>query len=149
MTVLAVTAILVTLAAPSFREMLERRRLEGRANEFATDLQYAKSEALARNRNVMLRTSPTGTTCYTIAVWTTGTGNCDCTATPACTGGPLELKTVTLTNGIAVDTNTRFDFEPVRGALVPATAVSASLQLNSRSYAVSVTALGRVTSFTP
>lgn len=149
MTVMIIAAILLVIAAPAFNDMLERRRLEGQANELVIDLAYAKSEAVQRNSNVMLRTHPTGTGCYTIAVWTTGVGDCNCSATPRCTGGPTELKTVTLSNNVTVTSNVRFDFEPVRGALQPAAAASAAVTLGSRSYAVSVAANGRIAPFAP
>jgi prepilin-type N-terminal cleavage/methylation domain-containing protein len=149
MTVMIIAAILLTIAAPAFNDMLERRRLEGQANELVVDLAYAKSEAVQRNSNVMLRTHPTTTGCYTIAAWTTGVGDCNCSATPRCTGGPVELKTVTLSNNVAVTSNVRFDFEPVRGALQPAAAASAVVSLGSRSYTVSVAANGRIAPFSP
>lgn len=147
MTVMVIAGVLLVLALPSFNDTLARRRLEGQANELVTDLAYAKSEAVQRNRNVALFTGGGGT-CYTIAMWTTGTGSCDCTAMPRCTGGPVELKTVTLSNSVAVSNAVTFDFEPVRGALQPATAASAAVSLGSRTYTVSVTAYGRVTPFT-
>jgi type IV fimbrial biogenesis protein FimT len=150
MTVMVIAGVLLVLALPSFNDMLERRRVEGQANEFVTDLSYAKSEAVQRNRNVLLQTDPAGTTCYTIAVMPDPpAGSCNCTASPRCTGGPMELKTVTLANGASVTTNTLFTFEPVRGALTPATAASAAIAMGARSYTVQVTAYGRVTPFTP
>jgi prepilin-type N-terminal cleavage/methylation domain-containing protein len=150
MTVMVIAGVLLVIALPAFNDMLARRRLEGQANELVTDLAYAKSEAVQRNRNVMLRTDPAGTSCYTIAAWTTGTGDCNCTATPRCTGGPIELKTVTLTNGVTIsNANTRFDFEPVRGALQSAAAASAVVGLGTRSYAVTVAANGRIAPFAP
>jgi prepilin-type N-terminal cleavage/methylation domain-containing protein len=149
MTVMIVAAILLTIAAPAFNDMLERRRLEGQANELVTDLSYAKSEAVQRNSNVMLRTHPTSTGCYTIAAWTAGVGDCNCSATPRCSGGPTELKTVTLSNNVTVTSNVRFDFEPVRGALQPAAAASAVVSLGSRNYTVSVAANGRITPLSP
>jgi type IV fimbrial biogenesis protein FimT len=148
MTVLVLVGVLVTIAVPSFTDLLQRRRAEGQANELVTDLAYAKSEAVQRNRNVALFTGGGGT-CYTIAAWTTGTGGCDCTATPKCTGGPVELKTVSFTDSVTVTNGVTFDFEPVRGALQPGTAASAVLAQGSRNYTVSVTAYGRVTPFTP
>ena len=153
MTVIVVASVLATLALPAFNDMLARRRLEGQANELVTDLSYAKSEAVQRNRNVELRTGAAGV-CYTIAVMTTATppvGNCDCTAAAGsrCTvAGTTELKTVTLTAGITVTNGTPvFEFEPVRGAASAAT--SAVVSNGTRSYTVSVTANGRVTPFTP
>lgn len=161
MLVVVIAGVLLAIAAPSFRDMLERRRLEGQANELVTDLAYAKSEAVARNRNVVLITGGGGT-CYTIAAWTvpaSRAGSCDCTAAAGarCTAGannPLEIKTVTLVNSATVS-NATFDFEPVRGALQPvapataSVAASAVVALGSRNYTVEVTALGRVTPIRP
>jgi type II secretion system protein H len=154
MTVIVIAGVLATLALPAFNDMLARRRLEGQANELVTDLSYAKSEAVQRNRSIELRTGTAGA-CYTIAVMTaaaTPVGNCDCTAAPGsrCTvAGTTELKTVTFTGGITVTNGTPpvFEFEPVRGAAAAAT--SATISNGTRSYTVSVTANGRVTPFTP
>jgi len=149
MTVMVIAGILLVMAAPAFNDLLQRRRLEGQANELAIDLGYAKSEAVARNRNVALFTGGGGT-CYTIAAWTTGTGSCDCTtAFPSCTGGPVGLKTVTLTNAVTVTDGLTFDFEPVRGALQSSTTTTATVTLGSRNLAISVTGYGRVTPFNP
>jgi prepilin-type N-terminal cleavage/methylation domain-containing protein len=145
MTVMVIAGVLLVLALPSFNETLAKRRIEGQANELVTDLSYAKSEAVQRNREVRLRTDPGGTSCYIVAVMPDPpAGNCDCTASPRCTGGPTELKTVTLTNGVNVTTNRQITFEPVRGT---ANADSISVQDGSRTYTVSVTATGRVTPF--
>lgn len=160
MTVLVIAGVLLVLAAPAFTDMLERRRIEGQANEFVADLSYAKSEAVQRNRNVLVVTGGGGA-CYTVAVWTAGApgaprvGGCDCAsgAGAACTVGagnvPTELKTVALVGGATVTNNVTFEFEPVRGALEPALAASAVVALGPRSYTVAVTAYGRVTPFTP
>ncbi|MDD2545481.1 MAG: GspH/FimT family pseudopilin [Burkholderiaceae bacterium] len=82
MVVIAITAILLTLAAPSFVEMLARRRLEGVANELSADLQYARSLAVASHANTQVQvssstqydiTSPPGGTNYKTMVLTGGT----------------------------------------------------------------------------
>jgi type IV fimbrial biogenesis protein FimT len=148
MMVVLVASALLALAAPSFRDMLDRRRVEGRANEFLTDLQYARSEAVARNRNVELRTGGAGNaTCYVIAVPAAG-GACDCTTVPpSCTAPSIGLKFVTMTNGIAV-AGGPFVFEPVRGALQPAAAASAAVQNTVRTYTVRVEGNGRVAPLT-
>jgi prepilin-type N-terminal cleavage/methylation domain-containing protein len=151
MTVMVIAAVLLVLALPSFNETLARRRLEGQANELVTDLSYAKSEAVARNRSVELRTGGGGT-CYTIGVMNTATpsvGNCDCSAAPGSrcgVAGTIELKTVTLSSGVTVDNNIAFAFEPVRGS---APAASAAMTNGTRTYTVQVTANGRIAPFTP
>jgi type IV fimbrial biogenesis protein FimT len=160
MTVVVIAGVLLVIAAPAFTDMLERRRIEGQANEFVTDLGYAKSEAVQRNRNVLVMTGGGGA-CYTVAVWTAATpgapraGGCDCAtgAGAACPAGagnvPTELKTVVLVGGATVTSGITFEFEPVRGALEPALATSAVVALGPRSYTVAVTAYGRVTPPTP
>jgi type IV fimbrial biogenesis protein FimT len=156
MTVVVVAGVLLVLALPAFNDMVERRQIEGRANELVTDLAYAKSEAVQRNRHVVVVPGGGGT-CYTIAAWTdvaSRAGSCDCTAAPgsACTTGanhPVELKTVSLTNGVTLATSGSFDFEPVRGAQQSAAAASAVVALGARSYTVTVAANGRVSPFAP
>jgi Tfp pilus assembly protein FimT len=158
LTVVLIAIVLLVVAVPSFRDNFDRRRIEGQANELATDLQYAKSEAVARNVNVVVIPGAGGT-CYTIAAWAASppaaarNGGCDCTlgANAACSGvgnRPVEIKTVTLSGGATVNGAT-FDFEPVRGVLQPAGAASAAVQLGSRSYTVNVTATGRISPPTP
>lgn len=60
MVALAVLAILVTVAAPSFRSMLLNNRMTSQINGFVTALQFARSEAVKRNATVSL--CPKGTT---------------------------------------------------------------------------------------
>jgi type IV fimbrial biogenesis protein FimT len=125
MVVVALAAIVLALAAPSFSGLLERRRLEGAAAELGTDIQYARSEAVQRNRNVFLETGGGGS-CYAIATWVSGTGSCDCaagTCTPDPTlGGPRNLKFVRLPAGTSIGNGVFLDFEPVRGSLQGAVA---------------------------
>lgn len=151
MTVVVIAGVLLVLALPSFNDLMDRRRVEGLANELVTDLSYAKTEAVQRNRNTVVRTDPGGTTCWIVAVMPDppGTATCDCTAPPAsrCTGGAQELKTVTLANNVTVTQNREFQFEPVRGAMASSAAASAAVGLGARSYTVQVTANGRVTPF--
>jgi type IV fimbrial biogenesis protein FimT len=103
MAVVAVVAVLAALAAPSLRGMLARQRVAAINAELVTDLQYARSEAVSRNREVYVtfRTAPrVGSplmTCYTIH--TMGTvGTCDCRKPPgtACQNVAelIEIKTV-------------------------------------------------------
>ncbi len=50
----AVGALLVTLAVPSFNAMLQNNRLTSQINEFVATLQLARSEAVKRNQTVIL-----------------------------------------------------------------------------------------------
>lgn len=49
MVTLAVAAILLAIAVPSFRDMLERNRVAAQSNELLGGLQTARSEAIRKN----------------------------------------------------------------------------------------------------
>lgn len=87
--------VVLAITIPGFRDILERRRLEGVANELSADLQYARSEAVSRRVDVVLTTAADGAS-YTI------------------TGLPT-TKTVTLPAGITVTASVTRTYEPFRG----------------------------------
>ena len=63
MVVIAIAAILATLAFPSFRTLMQNQRLGTQANEFIADLNFAKSEAVKRVGLVGVCVSSDGATC--------------------------------------------------------------------------------------
>lgn len=93
MVVVAIAAILATIAIPSFTDALERRRLEGAANELSADLQYARSQAVADNVTVTVTTTASG---YTI------TGN-------------QTYKTVSVPSSLSLTNAVSINFLPLRG----------------------------------
>ena len=103
MVVVAVVAVLAALAAPSLRDFMARQRVAAVNAELVTDLKFARSEAVARNREVYVTfridSSPGSPpmSCYTIH--TLGVvGSCDCSKPPgeACdvVEEVVEIKTV-------------------------------------------------------
>ncbi|WP_296750139.1 GspH/FimT family pseudopilin [Thiobacillus sp.] len=60
---LAIAAILVTLAVPSFNEAMLGSKLNTQANNFVASVQLARSEAIKRNAAVTLCASSNGTSC--------------------------------------------------------------------------------------
>jgi type IV fimbrial biogenesis protein FimT len=111
MVVVTVAAIILALAVPSMREMLARQRVAAVNAELVTDLQFARSEAVARNREVYVsfQTEPLAgsppMSCYTIH--TLGTvGGCDCRKPlgTACDVAAqlVEIKTVQVLNSTNV-----------------------------------------------
>jgi type IV fimbrial biogenesis protein FimT len=81
MVTVAIMAILLVLAVPSFNSFLARGRLTGAAEALAQDLQLAKSEALRSNADVTISFSPGGAWCYgTVATAIA----CDCTVANSC-----------------------------------------------------------------
>ena len=82
MITLAILAILVAIAAPSFSGLLERRKVQGAGDVLFADLMFAKTEAIKRNKTVNITFKGSAATwCYGITVETF----CDCTDNvPAC-----------------------------------------------------------------
>lgn len=104
MVVGAIGVVILLLAAPSFKSMIEMQRLRSVAAQFATDVQYARSEAPAQQRSVFLAikgngVSPSGETMSCYVIYTCpGTAsctlcNCAADAGSRCTGGAQELRT--------------------------------------------------------
>ncbi|HPO19084.1 MAG TPA: GspH/FimT family pseudopilin [Rubrivivax sp.] len=97
MIVVLVLGVLIALVAPSLRGMISAQRVRGTNAELVTNLQYARSEAARRNRDVSVAVQASCYVVYTdVALPATA---CDCTLTPGvdvCSGGRHELKTVQL-----------------------------------------------------
>jgi type IV fimbrial biogenesis protein FimT len=70
MVTLAVLAIVVGIAVPSFNNQIQNNRSVALADELVTALNYARSEAVKRGRRVSLCASGNGATCGT--TWTDG-----------------------------------------------------------------------------
>lgn len=123
MFVLVVAGVLVAIAIPGFGNLLARTRLEGVMAELQTDLQFARSEAVARNLAVQVTFGPG---CYVIH--TVGTTATSCTQAAASTigAGAVEIKTTQLQAGSAATfvpqpiatPLTNIVFDPVRGTAV-------------------------------
>ena len=71
MITVSVLAILLGIAAPSFRDTLLNVRMTALANDLMTDLATARSEAAKRGVRVVLCTSSNGTSC-TNTSWQSG-----------------------------------------------------------------------------
>jgi len=157
MVVVAIAAVLIALAAPSFAEFLSKRRVDGVMAELATDLQYARSEAVSRNTPVRV-TFGSENGCYVIHLASAASAQCtrnSSTITPAA----AEIKVVQLDadRALTIDpgTLTYLEFDPVRGTVVnSAAASSGSVVVRSTSgtaweLRVLLTLMGRVAICSP
>jgi type IV fimbrial biogenesis protein FimT len=131
MVVIALVGVLLALAAPSMRDMIDVRRLRAINSQLVTDLHFARSEAISRRAVVRLdfRDSPTQT-CYTMSTSQSAAAPfiCNCLNGPglACPVGTvaMELKTVSVPKGSRTQItfpfaqHRRFGFEPTMGGLV-------------------------------
>lgn len=144
MVVVAVIAILATVAAPSYIELIGKQRLKGAASVLYGDLQYARSEAVQRNTPVTV-TFDTSVTpwCYIIHTGTT----CTCGASGSCTGSAVNLKNVSGADSsgvtMALSTGvTEIAFEPRQGTATPG--IITFTGINSLQVQNQVNLLGRV-----
>jgi type IV fimbrial biogenesis protein FimT len=72
MIALVILAVLLAIAAPSYRTLMLDSRMTGEANEFLTTLTFARSEAIKRNGRVTVCKSAAGTSCVTSGNWAQG-----------------------------------------------------------------------------
>jgi type IV fimbrial biogenesis protein FimT len=150
--VVAVSAVLVGTAAPSLADFIGTRRLDGAATQLATDIQFVRGDAVARNLPVRLSFfNDASGSCY--VVHTGNAAQCSCAADgPAtCTGGALEIKTVRLAarERIGLQANTAsLLFDPLHGTSSP-TATLRVLGMNGRAVHHVINLMGRVRSCSP
>jgi type IV fimbrial biogenesis protein FimT len=149
MVVIALVGVLVALVAPSMRGLISAQRVRGTNAELVTDLQYVRSEAARRNRDVRVGFQASDTlSCYVAYVEPEalaasgaasagvngGAGSCDCSLTPGndvCGGGRQEIKTVQVlrSTGVAFSASSAagpiINFGRLSGAQEPVPGASA------------------------
>jgi prepilin-type N-terminal cleavage/methylation domain-containing protein len=149
-----IVVILLALAIPSWRDTAARKRVEGLFVELQADLEYARSEAAARNAVVQVSF---GSGCYVVHL---ASAAASCTATTKSVAPPEgELKSQLLGSSPQVaitqhDALTRINFEPTRGiASWDGSGAQAGLSLASTSgswqLTVTLSAVGRVNVCSP
>ncbi len=72
MVAIALLAILLGLAAPSFSDWIARTKIQSAASSISVALATARSEAVKRGRDVSVCASTDGSTCATGSNWATG-----------------------------------------------------------------------------
>jgi type IV fimbrial biogenesis protein FimT len=139
MIVIAIVAIIAALAVPSYRDMAERNRLKEAAESLASDMRFARTEAIKKSKDLRL-TLVAATWCYGIDDDNTA---CDC-GTP----GDCAIKAVdgTQFQGISLDNNNSVTFSFRRGT---ANAMGATLSSANYQARVMVANVGRVRICTP
>jgi type IV fimbrial biogenesis protein FimT len=150
--VLVILGIVAGSAVPGFRALMERRALEGRANELATDLQWLRSEAVARNRTLRIsfRSGAEGS-CYVIYGGASDTCACMAEGPAQCIAGSEAMKSVFLpvSGAVRLESNVgSMIYDPLHGT----TTVGATLRLvgaGGQSIRHIVNIMGRVRSCSP
>jgi type IV fimbrial biogenesis protein FimT len=146
MVVVAVLAILATIAVPNLSALLEARRIEGVARQVSADTLFARSEAIKRNAPVLMCAGQSGTCEATPAAtdWATGWRIClDRDDNGACDAGtsadpsPIRVQAAQ-TNGQVAGPASRLRFN-ADGTMTASTAVlftSRSTKLPSTQWAL-------------
>jgi len=124
--VIAVLALLASIAVPSYTDQMARRRLEGAGTELATDLQFARAQAVSERGTTRLTTNTAGTG-YIID-----------------TPGGTVFKTVALPGGVAVTANTTITYNYLRGMADADYVLSLSSTHTGGTMNVLVETVGRV-----
>ena len=121
--VVAIAAILVAAAAPSFTALIDARRLDAAATRLAADIQFVRSEAIARNRALRLSViAGTDASCW--VVHSGAAADCRCSANDGavCGGEARAIKGVALAAaervGVAGNVGS-IVFDPLHGTSTP------------------------------
>jgi len=121
--IIAILALVVSAAAPSFAAFIETRRIEGVARQLALDLRVARDEALRRRSGVRVSVhAGDWGSCWVVHTGAAGQCPCDAAGAAACAGEAVVLKAVHLPaeGRIAVRANASIRFDPLHGVATPA-----------------------------
>lgn len=154
MSTLAIVSIALGSALPHFGSLRQRAALSGAAAQIETDVQFARSQAVALNRTVHLSLREVaGRTCY--MVHTGAAADCSCgeagQGEARCGGGAELLRSVTLNanEDVQLRSATRsLTFDPVKGTVTPTATLRVEAR-DGRAIHQVVNLLGRVRSCTP
>ena len=161
MIVVAVLAIIATIAVPGMGNLLESNKLRGATNQFYADTQFARSESITRNNSISISVTSNGSTtwCYGIS----SSASCDCTITDPTAVGACAI-TQSGTKVLKVGQSSEFDgvlltsptgssqtvttFDPVRGIATTSGAVILQSANNLETH-VDITPLGKISTCSP
>ena len=151
-TVVAVAAILAGTAAPSLADFIGSRRLEGAATQLATDIQFVRTDAVARNQPLRIGFfSSSEGSCYVVHSGAAGLCSCAATGSAECSGDAVQIKTVQLPSrdkvGVSVNAASLV-FDPLHGTVSP-TATVRVVGPQGRAIHHVVNVMGRVRSCSP
>jgi type IV fimbrial biogenesis protein FimT len=150
--VLAVLGIITTSAAPGMQGLIDTRRLDGAATQLATDIQYTRSEAVARNQPVRLSVySSPEASCYVIHTGLSAQCECGAAGPATCSGDAQQIKTVVLAAAQRVSLQANVGsvlFDPLHGTSTP-TGTLRVLGAQGRAVHHVINVMGRVRSCSP
>jgi len=111
MVVIAVAAVLATIAVPALNDFLEKARVRGAAEAALADLTYARTESVLRNQTITVSITTGTNWCYGLNAG----GTCNCA-----TAGSCSIKSVagSTFNGTTLTSNfTSLTFDGTQGTI--------------------------------
>ena len=153
MVVVAVIAVVATAAVPSLVDFIDGRRLDATATALAADVQFVRTEAVARNQPIRIsfHDAASGGTCWVVHTGLAAQCSCGEAAPATCSGGAVEIKTVVLgaADRVSVRANVAsIAFDPMHGTSTP-TGTLRLVDGSGRAVHHIVNVMGRVRSCTP
>ena len=150
--VMVVTAILATTAAPGMQDLIDSRRLDGTATQLATDIQFVRTEAVARNQPVRMTFQATADgSCYIVHTGNAAQCTCGAAGPALCTAGAMQIKTVRVPSADRVSLQPNVSSllaDPLHGTVTP-TGTLRVVGTGSRAVHHVVNIMGRVRSCSP
>jgi type IV fimbrial biogenesis protein FimT len=149
---MAVVGISLSTAMPSFKKALERRHLEGAAAQLETDIQHARSLAVAQNRTMRMKFSQDAAgSCYLVFHGSQSDCHCQPVGTSSCGSNQKAARSVGFggTAPLQLQSNVgAMVFDPHLGTVTP----TGTLRLQTTSgqaVHVVVNLMGRVRACSP
>lgn len=152
--VMAIGALLLGAALPSWNQFLNTRRLERTAGELLADLQWVRTEAVMRNQALRISfQSPAFGDCYIVHAGPANSCSCRADTTAHCATGSTPLKSVQLQALGAERMQVRSNastllFDPSHGTSTPTGTVRVQSP-DGREVRHIVNVMGRVRSCSP
>lgn len=132
---IAIAAVLVAAAVPSFVTTIGRSRLDGAMSTLSVDLQYTRSEAIRRRTAATLRVAADGAS-YTVS-YTNPSNNTE-----------VDLKTVSMPTDVSLAAPAPITFDSLRGITSAQTLTGSNSRIGAQ-LRVQTNATGRVQMCTP
>jgi type IV fimbrial biogenesis protein FimT len=150
--VAAISAVALSAAAPGLRALIAAKRLDGIATHLAADLQYARTEAVARNEPVRISfyTDAAGS-CYVLHTGARALCSCAAPGPASCGAGAVQIKSVYVPAGQQVGVQANVSsilFDPLHGTSSPTGTVRA-VAASGASISHVVNVMGRVRTCSP
>lgn len=148
---MTVAVVALSAVAPGVRGLIERQRLDGVATQLASDLQFVRTEAVARNAPLRLSFyADAAGSCYVIHTGSRTQCSCSGPQPAACSGGAVEVRTVYLPAGEGVALTASASsilFDPLHGTSTPTGTARVTGAPGAIHHVVNV--MGRVRSCSP